>query len=208
MMLKRAISVDELLHKRFKTMQFEGEWSVSMGAVVERSGSWIIYGESGHGKTDFSLQLAKYLTNFGKVAYDTIEEGARLTFQKALSRQQFTKQERRRFVILNESIDELRARLKKQKSPDFIFIDSLQFSFITKKQYAALVEEFPTKLFIWISHAEGKKPQGTLGIWVEYHSDIKMRVEGFRTLVKSRYEGGEDFIINEDLAAKYWNEII
>lgn len=208
MMLKRAISVDELLHKRFKTMQFEGEWSASMGAVVERSGSWIIYGESGHGKTDFSLQLAKYLTNFGKVAYDTIEEGARLTFQKALSRQQFTKQERRRFVILNESIDELRARLKKQKSPDFIFIDSLQFSFITKKQYAALVEEFPTKLFIWISHAEGKKPQGTLGVWVEYHSDIKMRVEGFRTLIKSRYEGGEDFIINEDLAAKYWNEII
>lgn len=208
MTLKRAISVDELLSKRFKTMKFSGAWAASLGTMVERSGSWIIYGESGHGKTDFSLQLAKYLTQFGKVAYDTIEEGARLTFQKALNRQELTKQEKRRFIILHESIEELRLRLKRQKSPDFIIIDSLQFSFITKKQYVDLMEEFPKKLFIWISHAEGKKPLGTLAIWVEYHADIKMRVQGFRTLVKSRYEGNEDFIINEELSAKYWNDLI
>ena len=66
---------------------------------------------------------------------------------------------------------------------------------------------FPTKLFIWISHAEGKKPLGTLAAYVEYHADVKIRVEGFKAIIKSRYEGNEDFVINQERAANYWNEL-
>jgi ABC-type oligopeptide transport system ATPase subunit len=204
----RALTVDELTSKKFKTMKFTGPFADSFGIEVDTSGSWIIYGESGHGKTEFSLQLAKYLTSFGKVAYDTIEEGARLSFQKAIKRQAFQPAEKRRFSIISEPIEELRLRLKRQKSPDIIFIDSLQFSLLTKVSYNKLVAEFPRKLFIWISHAEGRKPRGSFAEYVEYHSDMKIRVEGFRAIPKGRFEASKDFIINEALSSKYWNEII
>lgn len=208
MELKRAISVDQLEKKKFKTMRFDGAFAQSVGDEVERSGSWIIYGDSGHGKTTFTLMVGKYLTKFGRVAYNTIEEGARLTFQKAIKRQKFTIKEKRKFFILSESIEELKERLRKQKSPDIIIIDSLQYSFLTKREYKALIDEFSTKLFIWISHADGKKPKGNLARDVEYHSDVKIRVEGFKALLKSRYGGTEDFIISKERSATYWNEIL
>lgn len=208
MELKRAISIDQLTKKKFKTMRFDGTFANSIGEEVERSGSWIMYGDSGHGKTTASLMLAKYLTNFGRVAYNTIEEGARLTFQGAIIRQKITKAQAKNFIILSEGIEDLKNRLNKQKAPDFIFIDSLQYTFLTKKMYKDLIDEYPTKLFIWISHADGKKPMGKLARDVEYHADVKMRVEGFKIIMKSRYGGIEDFTINQERAATYWNEII
>lgn len=208
MELKRAISIDQLSRMKFQTMKFENAWEDSIGSEVARSGSWIIYGASGHGKTTCSIQLAKYLTKFGKVAYNTLEEGARLTFQQAINRHKFSAIERRRFVILNEEIVALTQRLKKQKSPDIIIIDSLQFSGITKMEYKILVRLYPTKLFIWISHADGKKPLGSLAIYVEYNADVKIRIEGFRAIIKSRYGGDADYIISETKSAEYWNEII
>lgn len=205
--MKRAISVDQLLKMKFTTMKFSGKFAESFGKEVQRSGSWIIYGDSGHGKTDLAIQLIKYLTAFGKIAYNSIEEGARLTFQNAINRHQFTNREQRKIIILNEEISELSERLKRPKSPDIIIVDSLQFADITKKQYKDLVRQFPNKLFIWISHADGKKPLGALAIYVEYNADIKIRVEGFRALIKSRYEATQDFIINQERSSIYWNEI-
>lgn len=207
MELRRAISIDQLEKMKFKSMNFSGKWAASIGDVVAIRGSWIIYGDSGNGKTDFAIQLAKYLTKFGKVAYDTIEEGASLTFQIAIKRHKLTAAEKRRFVILDEDIEELIERLSRQKSPDIIIIDSLQFANITNAQYKNLVRMFPSKLFIWISHADGKKPRGALAIYVEYNSHVKIRVQGFRAIIKGRYGGKEDFIINQERSAAYWNEL-
>lgn len=207
MSLKRAISIDQLTRMKFKTMKFEKEFADAFGEVVDSSGSWIIYGESGHGKTTFCLLLAKYLTNFGRVGYNTLEEGARFSFQKAIERQKFTSLERRRISILSEDVIDVKERLGKQKSPDILIMDSLQFSNITKAEYKKLLRMFPNKLFIWISHAEGKKPLGALAVHVEYNADVKIRVEGFRAIVKSRFGDSQDFIINAEKSAEYWNEL-
>lgn len=207
MELKRVISHDELISKKFVTMSFTDKWALSFGDTVERSGMWCIYGESGHGKTAFALKLAQYLTNFGKVLYNTIEEGARLSFKNSLNRLDFTPAQKRRFGIVSESIDELRTRLKKQKAANIVFIDSLQHSMINKKQFIALKKEFPTTLFIWITHAKGKIPMGNFAVWVEFDCDVKIRVEGFLAMFKSRFEGYQDFIINEERYTSYYNEI-
>lgn len=207
MELKRAISHDELINKKFITMNFTGKWAKSFGEIVERSGNWIVYGESGHGKTEFSLQLAQYLTDFGKVLYNTLEEGARLSFQNALRRQKFTPAQKRRFNIVSESVPELKVRLRKQKAAKIVFMDSLQHSLITKKEFLQLKNEFPEVLFIWISHALGKKPLGNFAIWVEFDCDVKIRVEGFLAMFKSRFEGYEDFVINEERYGSYYNAI-
>jgi hypothetical protein len=208
MELKRAISIEQLLKKRFKTITLTGKWKESFGEIVERNGSWIIYGDSGQGKTTFALQILQMLTNYGRCAYDTIEEGARLTFQESIKRQRFSDRERKHVIILSEGIPALIERLAKPKSPDFIIIDSIQFAYITKREYSDLIEMFPTKTFIWLSHADGKRPKGSLAEHVEYHADIKMYVQGFKVFVKTRYGGGEDYTIDAEKAAQYWNDII
>lgn len=206
MAVRRAISVDEILKRKFIEMPFEDVFKASFG-VPERSGVWLIWGNSGNGKTRFSMQLAKYLTQFGKVAYNTLEEGARKSMQRAVIDTNM-REVARRFIILNrEPIEELKERLRKRKSPDIIIIDSYQYTGLTKREYIELKEEFGNKLFIFISHAEGKHPEGRSAKFVRYDADIKIRVEGYKAIPVSRYGGGEPFTIWKEGAAEYWNEL-
>ena len=75
----------DLLRINRKVYEFEGDWKEAFGQP-ERGGVWFVWGKSGNGKTSFVLQLCKELTRFGKVAYDSLEEGASLTMQNALMR--------------------------------------------------------------------------------------------------------------------------
>lgn len=201
--LKRAISVDELLKTNFKKMEFEGEWREAFGQP-EPQGSWIVWGHSGNGKTRFALKLAKYLTQFGRVAYNTLEEGAKLSFQKAI-KESGMQQVKSKFIILpGEGYNELVTRLKKQKSPDVIIIDSVQYFQISQKKYAELINLFPKKLFVFLSHAEGKNPKGTVADAIRYHSDVKIRVEGYKAFPVSRFGGGDPYTIWQEGAAEYW----
>lgn len=192
--LKRAVSVDQIENMVFKTMPFEAEWLDSFG-TPGMSGSWIIWGKSGNGKTTFALRLAKYLSAFDTVAYNTIEEGMKLSFQRAVIAANM-KEVKNRFKILDgESIPELRHRLKKSKSPNIIFIDSLQYTDLTMHSYKRLLNDFPKKLFIFISHADGQKPKGKIADAISYDCDVKIRVEGYVAYPVSRFGGGQSFTI-------------
>jgi hypothetical protein len=199
----RAMSVEKLLKKKFKVMGFENEFKKSFG-TPELSGSWIIWGDSGNGKTSFTLQLSKYLTHFGKVAYNSLEEGAKLSFQRAIKRTGMISVSKRFLIIDGETIEELKERLHKQKSPQIIIIDSVQYTDLDKVSYKKLLNEFPTKLFIFISHADGKQPKGSTAVAIKYDADIKIRVEGYKAFPLSRFGGNEPFVIWEDEANKYW----
>lgn len=206
MKLSRAVSVSEILNKKFIEMPFEGKFKASFG-IPERSGVWIVWGSSGNGKTRFNLQLAKEMAKYGKVAYNTLEEGARKSFQKAV-RETNMKEVAGRFVILNrEPIEELKERLRKRKSPDIVIVDSFQYTGLTKPEYIALKEEFDKKLFIFISHAEGKKPEGRPARFIQYDADVKIRIEGYKAFPTSRYGGGEPFTIWHQGAKDYWQDI-
>jgi len=204
--IKRAISVHQFLQKKFIEMPFEGKWEASFG-IPERSGVWIIWGMSGNGKTNFALQLGKYLTSFGKVVYDTLEEGTRKSFKLAINRANM-RDISRRFLILNrESMEDLKVRLRRRKSPHIIIIDSLQYTGMTRKEYIELKEEFDDKLFIFISHAEGKNPKGALADFARYDADVKIRIEGYKAFPTSRYGGNIEFVIWQTGAAEYWGDI-
>lgn len=202
---KRAISVDEMLRMTFIEMPFEGEWKNSFGAP-ERSGVWIIWGHSGNGKTSFALQLARYLCEFGRVAYNTLEEGPRKSFQRALQRSNMQLVSKR-FIILNEGIEDLYKRLEKRKSPDIIVIDSFQYCALTKAEYKKLKSSFPNKLFIFISHAEGKQPEGRTAKFVKYDADVKIHVEGYKAFIMSRFGGNEPYVIWSEGAAEFHGDI-
>ena len=202
----RAKSVAEILKYKPKALPFTGAWFDSFG-TPELSGCWLIWGNSGNGKTRFTLQLCKHLAQFGRVAYNSLEEGLSLSFQsaiKAVGMQDVA----RRFVLLDkEPMDELRARLNGQKSPDVVVIDSIQYSGLSKDTAKELVDAFPRKLFIFVSHADGKNPAGRPASAIRFHAGVKLWVEGYRIPAPvSRFKDGEcaPFTIWEEGAAKYW----
>lgn len=202
--MARAISVHELLTKKRKVMDFEGEW-LDMVGCPEMQGAWIIWGSSGSGKTRFSLQLAKYLTRFGKVAYNSLEEGDSESLARAFG-EVGMEDVSKNIVLLEESIKELSERLSKQKSPKIIIIDSLQYTEMNYSSYKELRQKHKNKLFIFISHADGKSPAGRVAKSVRFDSFVKIFVKGYKAFPVSRYGGGETYTIWSEGAKRYWGD--
>lgn len=194
-MKNRAVSVDQILKTKFKLLPFTGEWLELLG-TPELTGTWIIWGNSGNGKTRFALQLCKYISQFGKVAYNSLEEGVSETLRKSLEEVNVMEVRKGQFCVLDkEPINELIIRLQKPKSPNIIVTDSIQYTGMNYEQYKMLKEAFPKKLFIYISHADGRNPEGRVAKKVRFDSNVKIHVMGFRAEAVSRYGGGEPYII-------------
>lgn len=209
----RAISNKNVLTAKFEVAEFDGAFLASFGKP-ELRGAWIIYGGSGSGKTSFVMQVCKYLTRFRRVAYDSLEQGLSLSLQKAWERVGMEEVGNRIILLNKESLKDLRLRLSKKQSPDVIVVDSVHYWLGLKmSDYINLRNDFPDKLFIFVSHEKGGQPDGKLAQKIRYDSDIKIRVEGYKAFVTTRYEvaergeGGADFIIWEQGANDYWANI-
>lgn len=184
---------------------FTGAWEASLGRPA-KSGTWLVWGHSGNGKTSFVMQLAKYLCKFERVIYDSLEESTGLSVQKSLRRHGMADVSRRFIILDREPIDVLCERLRRKKSPGVVIVDSLQYSGLSYASYKKLKEEFSkSKLFVFISHAEGTRPEGRVGKKVEYDADVKIFVEGFKASCKSRFmdRPGVPFVIWDEGAIKY-----
>lgn len=204
MSTKRAIPVNQLLNTKFRGLPFEGEWLESFGHP-ELTGSWLVWGNSGNGKTRFALQLAKYLTGFCKVAYNSLEEGVSLSLRTAIEQVNFNGSGRNLVLLDKEPIPELIARLEKPRSPEVIIIDSVQYTGLKYQEYKKLRDRFRRKLFILVSHAEGKMPEGRVAKSIRFDAMVKIWIEGYRAWPVSRYGGGQPYTIWEEGAAKYYN---
>lgn len=193
-----AYSFSDIEKMRFNTLPFEGVWKDIIG-TPEVAGSWIVWGKSGNGKTRFVLQLAKYLAGFQKVYYNTLEEGLKLSFRKALEEVNI-KAVGSKFCFHKEKLEQMRARLDKDRSPNIVIIDSLQHFRIKENDYYSLLEDYPKKLFIFISHAQGAEPKGELADEIRYNSDVKIRVHQFvaSPVENTRYGGNKPYIIWEE----------
>lgn len=206
----RAISNKNVLTAKFEVAEFDGAFLASFGKP-ELRGAWIIYGGSGSGKTSFVMQVCKYLTRFRRVAYDSLEQGLSLSLQKAWERVGMEEVGNRIILLNKESLKDLRLRLAKKQSPDVVVVDSVHYWLGLKmSDYINLRNDFPDKLFIFVSHEKGGQPDGKLAQKIRYDSDIKIRVEGYKAFVTTRYEvaergeGGADFVIWEKGAQDYW----
>ncbi len=202
--LSRAISPKELIGMKFKSMGFEGDWLYHLGNAA-KEGSWFIYGPSGNGKTNYALQLAKYLCKYSRVAYNSIEQGKSSTLQAAFVRLGMAEVDTRLVLLNRESLLELRQRLMKHKSPDIVFIDSWQtFRYdlegarsVSYADYRRLIQDFPRKLFVIISKAKQSQPWNDTANNIKFDSNIKIWVENyFAQIETTRYEfGGQNFDI-------------
>lgn len=202
--MKKALSMVDLMRKNREVYAFEGALQEAFGQP-EQNGVWFIWGRSGNGKTSFVLQLCKELSRYGKVAYDSLEEGDSLTMQNALMRVGMG-DVGRRFILLNESLKELDTRLKRRRSPDIVVVDSFQYAHIDLKQYEEFIDQHKNKLIIFVSQADGLKPWGRTAQSAMYSASLKIWVEGYRAISKGRYRGNLGYYtIWAEKAEEYWS---
>lgn len=200
---RRAVTMHRLFKTNLNCLEFTGAWLQAIGRP-EVTGTWLIWGKSGNGKTRFALQVAKYLASLGKkVAYDSLEEGVSLSMKNALIDCNMQEVSRRFMLLDKEPIDELIVRLTRPRSPQVIIIDSIQYTGLNYAQYKILRDTFRNKLFILISHADGKEPSGRVARSIRFDAFVKVWIEGYKAFPVSRYGGGEPYTIWEEGAETY-----
>jgi len=148
--------------------------------------------------------LVKYLTDFKRAAYNSVEEGLSLTIKIAMARVNMLEVGNKLILLEKEEIDDLIERLKKHKSPDVVVIDSVQFMELKFSDYKRLKETFPHKLFIYVSHVEGKLPEGNTAKRIWRDANVTFRIEGFKAFTTSRYGGGGEIVISDEFAKAHW----
>lgn len=202
-MTKRAFSINDLYTKKRKLFKLPTGLHELIGEA-ELTGSWIVWGDSGMGKTSFTCQLAKALCTVDKVIYNSLEEGDSQTLKKAFKRVKM-EEVRGKLFPCQMDIGEIREWLKRQRSPRIVIVDSAQYTGLSVPEYKKLVKEFKNVLWIWIAHEEGKKPEGTLAKKIRFDAHVKIRVVGFKAWAISRYQDKpQPYVISETKADEYW----
>lgn len=199
----QALSVNKVLNAKFHLLEMDGEWLSAIGKP-ELTGSWMIYGAPKNGKTTFAMMLAKNLSRFCRVAYDSVEEGLSQSIQMSMERVGMSEVGGRVVLLDKEPFGELVKRLNKQKSPDVVIIDSVQFMGLTFDEYKRLKTAFPDKLFVYVSHVSGRQPEGQVAKRIWRDANVYFRIEGHRAFPVSRYGGGNPIDVWKERAEEYW----
>jgi len=193
------------MNKKRDILPFDGQWLKGIGCP-ELKGVWFFHGDSGNGKTTFVFQLCKYLCQFVKVGYNSIEEGDSLSIRKVMERVGMKDVERSFQFYDQDSIEDTKERLRKRGAPQVIVLDSWQYCEMRVIELKQMEREFPDTLFIIIGHTENNKPMGS-GLSVFYHASVKGKITGYKAFIVSRYlsgGAGEPVVIWEEGASKYW----
>ena len=194
---KRELNIKDIRVYSPKKVGFKGRFFDSIGNP-ELKGTWIIWGGSFTGKTRFALQLAKYLSNFTTVGYNSLEEGLSLSLQDAIIDIGI---ESRNFTLFDkEPIDDLRLRLQRKRAPKVIIIDSLQYTGLSYRTYTQLRDDHPNTLFIFISHSDGLEPKGGVAKSIKYDAFVKIHVNKYVANIQSRFGGGTPYVIWKEKA--------
>ena len=201
--IPRAYTYNDIANKSFNVFPFTGIWGEHQGKP-ERAGSILIYGDSGHGKTTYALQLLKYICRFEKAFYNSVEEGMRDSFKTNLKINGL-KSVSHLYTFQSEFYDTTYQRLDRKRQPKIVFIDSAQYFFRGKTEldYFKLIQKFSNTLFIWISHIQGNAPKGSIADAIKWDAQNIIRVEDFKAYTeKSRCGGSEitPYIISQEKA--------
>jgi len=190
----RGIGINQLLNKEFDVYEFADAWYASFNSP-EKNFKALVYGLPGNGKTEFCIKWAKYLTQFGKVYYNSFEQGVSKSLQDAATRNNLKEVSGKMIFGNKETLEEMTDRLSRRNSPKIIFIDSLDYMNFTDGQYKQLTERFPKKAFIIICWEKSQKPQSNYAKKIEYMVDVKIRVQNFKAYPRCRFGGNVPYVI-------------
>ena len=185
--MKKALGINDFLSLKFHDYPFTGEWLAAFGSP-EKNFKMLIYGPEKNGKTDFTMKLCKYLGTFGKVYYNSSEEGRSKTMQETIRRNNMQEVAGRVLFLHKEDITTLMERLHRKGSPRFVVIDSLDYMELTDNDYKTLTDAFPRKAFIFICWSDPKdNPLLTSAKMIAKRVDIKVKVKQWVAYPTSRF---------------------
>lgn len=205
----KVLGTYQFQQKKFKLMGLKGDFAPHLGDIPFAF-QMLIFGNSGNGKTEYCIRLAKTLASYGKVAWFSYEQGHGYDLQQAVNRNRMSDVNGSFYIIdPNDGrdpgksyLEELDEYLSKRNSPEFIFIDSVDYTKFSFEDYAFLKNKYgKRKSFIFISHANGKRPKSAIGERILYDGGIGIFIDKFIAfVVKNRFGGFEEFIVFEKRA--------
>jgi hypothetical protein len=207
----KVLGVKQFHQMRFRFLPLgDSPFAATMGKIPYNFIA-VVYGFSGNGKTEFCMQLAKELCRFGKVGWLSYEQRHGSDLQEATRRNNMDEVSGNFYPIDPISnipdgvglLEDLDNYLKKRNAPDFIFIDSLDYTGFSFEDYVYLKNKYGgRKAFIFISHStksgtlkarisERVVFDGGLGIFVSNYIAAPL---------KNRYGGFEPYVVWEERA--------
>jgi len=196
--MKKAYGMNDLIAMTFDEFPFEGHWEEAFGRP-EKNFKMIIVGPEKNGKTDVTIKFCKYICQWGKVDYNSHEEGKSKTFQETLKRNNMQEVAGKVMLLHKYNIAELKERLSRKGSARIVVIDSLDYMETTEKQYNELCSLYPRKVFIMLSWEDTKgKPLRAAAKKIAKRVDIVAYVKGGMLYPTSRFGGNKPF--------KFWDK--
>jgi hypothetical protein len=138
-----------------------------------------------------------------RILWNDLEEGDSHSLKMVFKRTKMEEAKGKIILLDRMPLQEIHTKLDRPKSPNIIIINSLQHAMINKREYLELTRRYDNKKFIWLSHAEGKEPEGRLAKFVRYDSNEKIWIEGGVAFSASRTEDTKPLAFIPDMAAKY-----
>jgi hypothetical protein len=168
---QKAISLESLKSKKFKTLPFSGKWKDLMG-TPEGNFYLMVYGKPGQGKSYFTLELSAYLAHhFGKVLFNSSEEGSSLSLQNKINNFDMEN------IYLGDAKDINSLQYLLSQSPyKFVVIDSVNHMSITPEDLRKLRGLHPDKGFICILQST-KSGDFKGGNEFEHDADISIKID-------------------------------
>ncbi|MBA2612575.1 MAG: hypothetical protein H0U95_11425 [Bacteroidetes bacterium] len=196
----KIIPATDLAKIDYKAFSFDGLWKEFFGCPAVNFHA-LIHGNSGEGKSTFSMWFARYLAeNFGVVLYVSGEEGLNKTFKDKLI---YCKAEVEDFYVLDvRTGDELINEVGVNEF-NFIILDSLHDMEIDAKKLKAIFERYKNTAFICID--QNNKKGDLLGANEKKHLvDIVVNVKDYiAETTKNRFKAKgvsfktADFTVNK-----------
>jgi hypothetical protein len=200
------MATQKLQEIEFERMPLSEKWVGTLGKLPFNF-IMIIYGKSGHGKTEFLMHLIKELARFGKVQALLYEQGFAADIQDAIKRNDMLRLpinwcdpwDKKDNVSL---YDDLIREMSAHKSAKYWVIDSYDATRFNEDQVLEIQKRFEKrKGIIWISHASGNVPDKTPAKKIEYYGQVGILVKNYiATVQKNRFGGFEPYVIWEQRA--------
>lgn len=195
--LRKLLTVGNIISQTVVRIPFDGDWYKFIKQPQNR-GIWIVWGQSGSGKSSFIMQLAKELAKTKKVLYNTLEEDP--DDDELIQRQiDFNMTDvKDKFYVQNYKYDELWQCLENRNPPDVIIIDSLTYFTKDFDEYMKFKKRFRNKIIIFTAHANGDKPKTEIEDRVKFDAKMKIQINGFLATCRGRTASGGTFIIYKE----------
>lgn len=195
---QRNYSVKDISQWNFKRMEMPSEWVDHLGSITENF-RMIITGKSGHGKTEYAMQLSKMLaTHYGKVSFNSTEQGRSASLKESFIRNKMDQCPPGKWMLCDSSqrvFAEWFKRLCRPNSGRVIILDSLDYMHLTVDQFKQLHERFKHKSIIIIAWSD---PMDTNAKKIKYLCDIKVEVTNYGANIRSRFGGNKKWYVWKD----------